>query len=289
MSVASTTKKVLITGANGFTGRHLASLLGRDDSLELSSVDRTSPDAQSEHFHVCDFRDAAAVSKLVLRVLPNEVYHTIGAYTNDYDIDYASNVLTAKHILDALRAGRISCRVLLVGSSAEYGFPDNPENGVPETHPLRPVSIYGLAKVYLTRLMECYVRLYDMDIIAVRPFNLHGRGISRTLFPGNLGEQIEKYKRGKLLTITTGDLSVERDYLAIEKAVQYYAEVMKRGVRGEIYNVGSGTSTSLRTVLAGMLREADIPVNAVREGCHETPGKIVVPKIFANISKLRAL
>lgn len=282
-------KKVLITGANGFTGRHLSALLSAEPAIELVLADRNAPRTPDARFHGCDFRDARAVARLITEAAPRELYHLIGSYTNDYDTDYVSNVLTAKHILDALRSEGTPCRVLLVGSSAEYGFPNNPRKGVPETHPLLPVSMYGLAKVYLTKLMGLYVRLYDMDIVAVRPFNLRGRGISRTLFAGSMEEQIANYKRGTLAKIVAGDLSVERDYIDIGTAIQYYRKVMERGTKGEVYNVGSGKSVSLKAVLAKMLREAGLSMKIVREGRHETPGKIVVPKIFADVSKICAL
>jgi len=242
-------KKILITGASGFTGRYLIASLSQDASVEVYCADRTVSADPPEHFSVCDFLDATAVSDLLKRISPDEIYHLVGSYTNNYEVDYASNVCTTKHILDALRDIHSPCRVLLVGSSAEYGFPTDPEKGVAEHNPLLPVSIYGLVKVYQSALMGAYARLYQSNVVLVRPFNLSGVGVSDVLFAGKMRQEIERYKRGEIKRIVTGKLSVERDYIDIKEAITYYRLVMERGVLGEAYNVGSGKGVSLKSFL----------------------------------------
>lgn len=258
-------RKIFVTGADGFTGRHLVKLLSADASREVFSS------------------GSVAVLK------PDEIYHLRGSYTNDYAADYASNVLSTKNILDAIRVASLKTRVLLIGSSAEYGFPVAPDTAVTEEHPLKPVSVYGLMKLFQTELMGTYIRLYGMDIVSVRPFNLLGRGMSPILFVGKMEQEIQKYKRGETSEIVTGDLSIERDYIDIPEAIKYYSVVMEKGKTGEVYNVGSGKSVSLRELLRRMLSEAGLSMAIVREAKHNTPGKIVVPKIFADITKLKQL
>ena len=286
--MAAFRRTILITGANGFTGRHLAGFLSPDASLKLYLADRTKG-AGGSRFHLCDFLDASQTAKLVRKIRPDAIFHLVGSYTNDYHTDYASNVVTAKNILDAVRVGSTNTRVLLIGSSAEYGFPKSAGTAVREDHPCRPVSIYGLVKLMQINLMGTYVRLYNMDIVAVRPFNLFGKGMSPTLFVGKMEQEIARYKRGEINRIITGDLSVERDYIEIAEAIKYYAAVMEKGESGEVYNAGSGKSTTLRDVLRRMFTSEGISFDAVKEGIHHVPGEIVVPKIFANITKLKKL
>lgn len=282
-------KRILITGSNGFTGRHLSNLLSSDASLELYLADHTSAKKSDPRFRACDLSDASLTKKLLKDVAPDAIYHLVGSYTNNYETDYASNVVTTKNILDAVRESGMKTRILLVGSSAEYGFPLKAGVGVKEDDPCKPVSIYGLVKLIQTELMGAYIRLYGLDIVAVRPFNLFGKGISPTLFVGKMEQEILKYKRGEIKEIIVGDLSVERDYIDITEAIKYYRLVMEKGKKGEVYNVGSGKSTSLREVLKRMLAESGLSMDIVREGVHEIPGKIVVPKIFADIHKLKKL
>ena len=285
----SKTKRVLITGSSGFTGGHLVAFLSQDASLELHLADRTSPKSPHSRFHACDVSEALLAAQLVAKTKPYEIYHLVGSYTNDYDTDYVSNVVTTENILDAVRASGMKTRILLVGSSAEYGFPIDPNKAIAEGHPCNPVSIYGLVKLFATALMGTYVRLYGMNIVAVRPFNLFGSGISERLFAGKMEQDITRYRRGEIREIITGDLNVERDYIDIEEAIKYYSAVMQKGKTGEVYNIGSGKSIPLRALLKRMLAENNLSFKCVKEGTHIVPGKIVVPKIFADISKLKQL
>jgi GDP-4-dehydro-6-deoxy-D-mannose reductase len=282
-------KRVLIIGSSGFTGKHLADFLFRRPSVELHRANHASPKTPDSRFHVSDVSKAALAAKLIEKIKPSEIYHLVGSYTNDYDTDYVSNVATAKNILDAVRALGAETKILLVGSSAEYGFPVDADKAVREDHPLRPVSIYGLMKLMETALMGTYVRLYDMNIVAVRPFNLFGDGISTRLFAGKMEQEIARYKRGEIKKIVTGDLSVERDFIDIREAVRYYAAVMEKGKAGEVYNVGSGKSTPLKNILTRMLASEDLSFDIVEEGIHSVLGKIAVPKIFADTKKIKAL
>src|SRR3989338_2727739 len=285
----SNTKKILITGANGFTGRHLARILSSSVSLELHLADRTRPKVLDPRFELCDFSDISRVAECVARIEPREIYHLVGSYTNTYDADYTSNVSATRNILDTLRGLKLKSRVLLVGSSAEYGFPISKDIAVTEEHPCRPVSVYVLIKLFKTELMRAYIRLYGLDIVAVRPFNLFGKGMPPTLFVGKMEQEIARYKRGEIKEIVTGDLSVERDYIDIDEAIKYYQKVMECGRTGEMYNVGSGRSITLRDVVNRMLSAEGLPLTVIKEGLHVTSGKIVVHKIFADISKIKQI
>ncbi len=281
--------RILITGASGFTGRHLTAELATDKTCTLFLADRNAPKISDRRSCVCDFSDADAVTRLIREIRPDKIFHLVGSYTNEFNTDYTSNVVTTKNILDAVREARKPCRILLVGSSAEYGFPISPRKPVAENHPCRPVSIYGLIKLFQTELMQTYIRLYGLNIVAVRPFNLLGEGVSATLFAGKMAEEIKRYARGEIREIVTGKLSVQRDYIDIDEAIRYYRDVMERGKEGEIYNVGSGKDLSCRALLRRMLKKEGLSFSIVREGKHEVPGKIVVPRIFADISKVMKL
>ena len=89
-------------------------------------------------------------------------------------------------------------RVLLVGSSAEYGNIEEGESPISELHPLNPTSIYGLTKIFQTHLMRLYVELHGLDIVMARVFNLNGKGISDKLFIGSLYKQIKDFKSNKI-------------------------------------------------------------------------------------------
>ena len=280
---------ILITGSNGFTGKHLTALLAKDGVAELYCADKREPETPDSYFRICDFSDKGAVERLIAEIRPDKVYHLIGSFTNRYETDYTANVLSTKYLLDAILSASLPCRVLLIGSSAEYGVPQNADTPVPETHPLVPVSIYGLTKVFQHTLMETYVALYRMDIVMARTFNLLGTGISTLLLNGNIESQIARYKRGELTRIETGDLSGSRDYLAVERAVEYYRAIMETGRTGEVYNVGSGSSTPLRSLVGKLLASEGLSPDIVTETAPAVSGKIAVQSIVADMKKTNAL
>lgn len=272
---------VLITGGCGFIGRALAAHLRAAGAKNVVQADLAAGSGVK-----CDFSDKAGVRKFLARFKPRKIYHLIGVFTGGYEENYKVNFLAAKNILDAVLELELPCRVLLVGSAAEYGL--KVENPVAETDPLYPVTPYGFTKMLQTRLGEFYARAHGLDVVVARVFNLAGQGISEALFPGRVNKQVEDYKRGKTSRIKVGRLDSYRDYLPVEEAAAALRLVMDRGARGEIYNVGSGRPIRMKALLARLLAEAGIPFSVV-ESAPPPPGKPDVDKIYADILKLNKL
>ncbi|MDD5465395.1 MAG: GDP-mannose 4,6-dehydratase [Candidatus Omnitrophica bacterium] len=281
--------KILVTGALGFTGRHLIEFLSKQCGPELYLTDFISDNAKN--VLNCDLTRRESVQALIDKIRPDRIYHLAGSFTNNYDIDYSVNVLSTKNILDSLLGSAISCRVLLIGSSAEYGFVDVKDNPVSESYPLRPCRIHGLTKVYQTYLMNFYHKAYQMDIVMARTFNLSGDGrrISKLMFIGKVYDQIEKIKRGDISKIVVGNLEAKRDYIDVREAVKYYQKIMERGKSGEVYNVGSGGSIRMKDLLVSLLKEEDLDMRVVEEAVSFVPDKTDVPEIFADLKKVREL
>ena len=279
--------KVLITGSSGFTGTHLVKYLQRNSELKISCVTRNKQ--QDNTGFICDLTDCNSVENLIQEIKPDRIYHLAGSFTNDYSVDYANNVISTKNILDSLLKSKISCRVLLIGSAAEYGLIKEQDNPVSEDYPFNPASIYGLTKVYQTHLMQFYCQVYDMDIVMARTFNLLGKNISRQLFIGRVYQQIEEYKSGKIDKIILGDLESKRDYIDVQEAVKYYETIMAYGKMGEIYNVGSGNSVRLYDILKAILLEYDLTIDIVETRLKNYANKINVNDIFSDLSKVNLL
>lgn len=274
--------KILITGSSGFTGSNLVEYLKKDSHLDIYCTSRTPREGS---YLSCELTDFNSVDSLIQEIKPEIIYHLAGSFTNDYSIDYANNVLSTKNILDSILKNKIACRVLLVGSSAEYGLIKEEDNPVKEDHPMNPVSIYGLTKVYQTKLMKFYCQVHDLDIVMARTFNLLGKNISTQLFIGRIYQQIEEYKSGKIDKIILGDLQSKRDYIEIQEAVKYYEKIMNYGEAGEIYNVGKGISVRLSDLLEKILVENNLSTDIVEIIFRSYINKINTNDIFANLSK----
>jgi len=241
--------KVLIAGANGFSALYLKELLAKKDGVELILSDTRGD------LRICDFTDFSAVLDLINETCPDQIYNLIGGFSNNYESDYRCNVLPARNIFESIAQAGLKCRVLLVGSCAEYGKVSETDNPIRESHPLNPISIYGLTKVFQTHLMHYYVLAYGLDLVMARPFNLMGKGMSSNLFVGHLYEQIKAYQEGRILKIALGNLESKRDYIDIIQAVEAYELIMRCGETGAIYNVGSGYSTVMSDLLHKILAE----------------------------------
>lgn len=276
----------IITGAFGFTGRHLAeSLEGEKIYLTRSHKKIKEP---KKNIIQSDLLDVNFVNTLIDKYKPNNIYHLAGSFTQNYEKDFAANVLATKNILDAVKEFSPSSRVLLVGSAAEYGIVKLQDCPISENARLNPFNIYGLTKIYQKNLMDFYVNLYALDIVMARPFNLYGKGASSLLFIGNLYKQINLYKSGKLSEIFLGNLEAKRDYILIKDAVKHYIKIMESGISGEVYNVASGKLISIKDLLKKILDEEGLDMSIIKSNSRPIQANDS-SVIFADISKLNGL
>src|SRR5438552_368802 len=191
--------RVLILGANGFTARYLIQHLKQNFNDEIYCSSLRPGDSAS--WLVCDLTVQKDVDSLMAEVRPQQVYQLAGSFTNHYETDYLSNVVTSRNVLESIVKTWTNCRVLLVGSSAEYGSVKRGDNPVTEDHPLNPRSVYGLTKAYQTLMMLFYHKVHGCNVVMARPFNLLGPGLSTRLFVGSLYQQIDAYKVGRISKI----------------------------------------------------------------------------------------
>lgn len=281
--------RVLITGACGFTALYLRKLLETNSKLELFLADIKTGDNQN--VLECDFTRPDDVESLIGKVIPERIYHLVGSFSNDYHIDYSANVLSSKNIFDSLLKHKISARSFLVGSAAEYGLIEPGENPVSESHELRPVRIYGLTKVFQRYLMDFYHRVHGMDVVMARTFNLFGDSklISTRLFLGEIGQQIERFKKREISKIMVGNLEARRDYIDVEDAIQMYQKIMEYGKTGEVYNVGRGKCVKMRDLLASLLEKSGLDMSVVQEKTFAVPDNTDISEIYADLNKIRGL
>jgi len=259
--------KALVTGAGGFSGRRLVAQLG----AEAVAVTRAD----------CDLSDAVAVRALLARIRPERIYHLAGTFSNVPEEDYCSNVLTSRNLLEAAADLGLGCRLLLVGSAAEYGPVGPGEGPIDERRPLRPTSVYGLSKVCQTLLMRAGAP--GVEIVMARTFNLVGAGASPALLVGRVGAWVAGGAPGRL---QLGRLDDVRDYLPVDDGVAAYRRIMAHGRDGEVYNVGSGRPTLVRDLVAELAGPHRDRIDEAPEtrGVGSAAGEVV-----ADITKLGAL
>lgn len=279
--------RILVTGASGATAAQLVPILLAEPGRQVFCADVA--DRNTTNWFRCDLAEPDQVDRLLDQVRPDQIYHLAGTFTNEYATDYRCNVVATKNLLDACAALKLACRTLLIGSAAEYGCVSPTENPVVESHPLAPVSVYGLTKVFQTHLMKFYVAVRGLDLVMARTFNLMGSGLSDRLFVGRVEDQIRRYKSGEISTITVGNLESARDYIDVAKAAVHYHSIMNRGRTGEIYNVGSGKPLPIRELLVQLLFAHGLSSEVITTQPPGHPNKLDIQEIYASIAKLRLL
>jgi nucleoside-diphosphate-sugar epimerase len=241
-------KRVLITGANGFTGRYLLERLARDGHLLHGLVHSAQDNADSRlcAVHSADLRDLSALREVIAQVRPERVVHlaAIAFVAHDDPAElYSTNILGTRNLLEALAGADIRPEAVLIASSANvYG---NCREGVlDESMEPEPSNDYGISKV----TCELLARLYAdrLPIITVRPFNYTGRGqAEHFIIP-----KIIAHAKSRSPVIELGNIDVARDFCDVRAVVDSYARLLTApDAIGGIFNVCSGEAHALREVI----------------------------------------
>ena len=310
----------LVTGALGFVGLHLVRSLvlagipvvgaGRHDAgqplprkaggFELVGPDTDLPDAVRYTGPDGDFlylplalEDPRPVTDLLDRLRPVMVYHLAAQSSaavsfHDPADTFTTNVSGTLNLLEAARRLPAVERpvILSVGSGEEYGPQAGQRRPIREEAPLNPVSPYGVSKAAQTLLGRQYAGSWDLPIVLVRSFSHTGPGQdTRFAFPA-FARQIAAAEAGRGPTrISVGDLSAERDFLDVRDVVEAYRLLMKEGRPGEIYNVCSGSSLTIREGLEMLVGAASVEITVTKDPARCRPSDI--PFLVGDNTKLR--
>jgi GDP-4-dehydro-6-deoxy-D-mannose reductase len=281
---------ILVTGATGFAGGHLVehlALTGR-----VVAWGRSAPSeelAGIADWQPVDLLDREQVSRTIASLRPVSVYHLAGATQvaeswKDTAGPLQSNVLATAHLLDAIRRGKVKCRILLAGSSAVYAPSDTP---VREDDPLAPASPYALSKLAQEQLALRAHRDDGLDIVIARPFNHTGPRQTPSFVAPAMARQVALIERGLVEpVIRVGNLDARRDLTDVRDVVRAYSALMERGRAGEFYNIGSGAGHSIRSLLEALLSRSEVTVRVETDPARLRPTE--TPHAVADTSRLRA-
>ncbi len=245
---------VVLTGAAGFIGRNLAEVLAEEvPEVRVVCVDRGRVEGAAESRAV-DLAEGDAVSALLTQVRPTAVFHLAGVPASaGWEALYAANVLTTIRLLEAVEAEATGCRVVVPGSAAEYGRVPADRLPVTEDEVLRPVTPYGVAKAWQTRVALSFVSR-GVDVVVGRMFNLLGPGTPASLLAGAMAEQLRAILAGsEPRQLRVGNLSARRDLLDVADAGRGLVALWRSGRSGDVYNICSGVSTPVAEVVTRMV------------------------------------
>ena len=236
-------KRALITGLHGFTAYYLARELTAAGYHVFGTVlpgDETGPD-----MFTADLNDRVALAAVVEQARPDVVVHLAAiAFVahNDAEQIYRVNVVGTRNLLEALAQGpyKPSC-VLLASSANIYG---NAAVSVSdELVPPAPANDYAVSKL----AMEYMARLWmdKLPIVIARPFNYTGVGQSENFL---LPKIVSHFRKGAR-RIELGNLAVARDFSDVRTVAKSYRRLLAAAPAGEVFNVCSGRSHSLESLI----------------------------------------
>src|SRR5437588_837718 len=250
--------RVLVTGATGFVGQHLLSLLSAGRN-ELFGTFLQPPDCTGLPERIklvaCDLRQADEMRQLLHDIRPQHVYHlaALSSVRNSFDdakAVYEANFWGTLNLLEAVRARQASARVLLVGSGHCYGEVKPSQVPITERQPLAPNSPYGVSKAAADMLGGQFFQNYGLQVVRARPFNHTGPGQAPHFVCSDLARQFAAIELGlRSPTVQVGNLKARRDFSDVRDVVCAYVLLMRKAKPGETYNVGSGRAVSLREIL----------------------------------------
>ncbi len=259
----------LITGINGFAGRHLAQLLVESGRRITGLGIESTCVLDNVPYETVDITDCDMVAQAFSRLVPQEIYHLAGvSFPAEADRSPRSaldiNITGTISVLDAMKRLCPAAKLLVVGSSKEYDI--NAEGLVPETLLPNPTNFYGISK-YATELIGMqYCRQYNLDIRFTRSFNHTGPGQSPMFVCSDWARQVARAEKGDIPPeIRVGDRRVEIDFSDVRDVVNAYRLIVDRGRPGQIYNVCSGATRSLSGILDCLAGLALRPVAVAEE------------------------
>ncbi len=250
--------RLLVTGADGFVGRHLVRRLARDGHrIGAACRPGGSPggwgDADVSVLPL-ELTDDASVRQAVA-VGPEAVVHLAAVASNteafaDPGLAWTVNAAGTARLAEALARrrddGAGEARLLLVSSGEVYGA--GGEAPRLETDPLLPATPYAASKVGAeTAGLEVWRRT-GLPVIVARPFTHTGPGQDRRFVLPSFVARLREAKAGARSLVSTGNLAPVRDLLDVRDVVEAYALLLRSGQPGEIYNVARGEGASVGTL-----------------------------------------
>jgi GDP-4-dehydro-6-deoxy-D-mannose reductase len=302
--------RALVTGIAGFAGSHLAEHLVQCPGVEVHGVVAPGhPYANLRHLspaeawsagndtagrlllHAADLMDAAVLARVVADVCPDAIYHlaaraSVGGSWHDPQGTLVDNTIMQLNLLQAATEWAPEARILVVGSSDEYGRIAPEDLPVSEETPLRPLSPYAVSKVTQDYLGLQYHLSRGLHVVRVRPFNHVGPRQQTGFVAPDLACQIARIEAGLAEPVLrVGNLDARRDFTDVRDVVRAYRLVLEQGAPGEVYNVGAGRSWAVREVLDTLVGLAGVPIRVEPDPARMRPSDI--PDIVCDYRRLR--
>lgn len=282
MNMAWNGKRVLVTGARGFIGKYLVAALLRQGAEVKGLAVEAGLSVDGVRWVKGDITDPASVRGVCQDV--DVVFHlaaisNVDASVRDPLRTINTNTMGTANLLEEARAGKVK-KFVYISSAHVYGIPQYLP--VDEAHPTVPREPYAASKIASENLVQAYTNSYGMGCAIVRPFNVFGAGQDTSfLIPGVISQALGSR------TIRVGNVDPTRDFLYVDDCVGGFICVADRGTG--IFNLGSGLDRSIGSVVEKIRDLVDPEIPIVSDAGRMRTGKVEIPRLSAEVSRLKAL
>ena len=288
--------RVLITGATGFVGTHLASYLMQNQDVEVFGASRDDNPALATLVPgmknvIGDLCDEAFVREVLETSRPDVVYHLAGqasvaaAWKNPWET-LEQNVLPQFNLFQSIIDLKLDPCFVTITSAKVYGHATADMMPLTEAVPLNPENPYDLSKVTEDLMAQQYFFSHKLKVIRARPFNHIGPRQSPFFVTAAFARQIARIEAGlQEPVMKVGNLSPARDFSDVRDVVRAYALLAEKGQPGQAYNIGSGHAVPVQTVLNNLLSLSSAEIEIQTDPDLFRP--VELPLSYGSIAKIR--
>ncbi len=286
-------QRVVVTGAGGFIGSHLAERLVQEGATVRALVRynsrghrgwlESSSASNSMEILSGDIRDAAFVDRLTEKA--EVVFHLAALIGIPYSYEapesyVETNIVGTLNVLQSARRHGVG-RVLVTSTSEVYGT----ARYVPidEKHPLQGQSPYSASKIGADKMAESFACSFGLPVVVVRPFNTFGpRQSARAVIPTIITQLL----KGK--TLSLGNVHPTRDLSYVADTVEGFLLAGERKTAlGETLNLGRGEEISIGDLARRIAARLGISLSLQEDQRRLRPGASEVERLLANADKAR--
>jgi dTDP-glucose 4,6-dehydratase len=291
-------KKVLVTGADGFIGSHLVEELVKKEYEVRAFVCYNSfnswgwldtlPENVKNQIEVVsgDVRDSFCVSNAVRgcdSILHLAALIAIPFSYNAPDAYIQTNVTGTLNILHAAREHEVN-NTVCTSTSETYGSAQFVP--ISEQHPLSAQSPYAASKIAADQMALAFYRSFDLAVSVLRPFNTYGpRQSARAVIPSIIGQVLSGCK-----TISLGSLSPTRDFTFVRDTARGFIQAMECSkCVGKVTNIGSNFEISIGDTVSLIGDVLNVDIQIITDPKRLRPEKSEVDRLYADVSQARKL
>ena len=287
-------KRILVTGADGFIGSHLAEALVEEgagvlalcqynsfnhwgwleDVPSVSQIEVVSGDIRDPHFCLGLTQNIDIVFHLAALIPIPYSYRAPDSYVD-------TNVKGTLNLCQAAKNSSVE-KFIQTSTSEVYGTAQYVP--IDERHPLTPQSPYSASKIGADAMALSFYYSFNVPVVVARPFNTYGpRQSARAIIPTIISQMAAQARE-----IRVGDLEPTRDFTFVKDTCQGFLAIARmEGGAGEIFQIGTNREISMGGLFQLVAELMGSKATPVTDAERLRPGKSEVRRLCCDNTKLR--